>query len=113
MPVLAPPAPNESVIWYQQQVEIIGARGRIWVSLNQGWTAWIDGVFSHCRPAWPYDDELAQGALFAHLQRVLVGDENWQMSPPALKLPPAIKGSCLPVMPWLSAANASNLIRLG
>ena len=82
----APLVPDESVIWYQQQIEIIGARGRIWVSLNQGWTAWIDGVFSQGTTAWPHDDELAQGALFAHLQRVLVGDENWQMFPTRIQV---------------------------
>ena len=67
----APPVPGESVIWYQQQVEIIGDRGRIWVSLNQGWTLWRNGRIRQGTTGWPADDGVAQQALFVDLRRVL------------------------------------------
>ena len=67
----APPVPGESVIWYQQQVEIIGDRGRIWVSLNQGWTLWRNGRIRQGSTGWPADDGVAQQALFVDLRRVL------------------------------------------
>jgi predicted dehydrogenase len=63
--------PGESVIWYQQQVEIIGDRGRIWVSLNQGWTLWRNGRIRQGSTGWPADDGVAQQALFVDLRRVL------------------------------------------
>jgi len=67
----APPVPNESVIWYQQQIEITGDRGRIWVSLNQGWTLWLNGKRTQGVTGWPADDEIAQQALFVDIRQAL------------------------------------------
>lgn len=60
--------PGESVFWYHIQVEIIGSRGRLWVSLNKGWELWLDGKVERGDTAWPRDDGLAQAALFAELR---------------------------------------------
>jgi predicted dehydrogenase len=77
----APPVPGETNKYYQQQLEIIGERGRIWVSLNQGWHWWSDGAFRTGRTAWPDDDDVAQRALFGHLHQTLIGGTDWRQFP--------------------------------
>jgi predicted dehydrogenase len=60
--------PGETVFWYHIQIEIIGSRGRLWVSLNKGWELWLDGAVERGDTAWPRDDGLAQAALFVELR---------------------------------------------
>jgi predicted dehydrogenase len=76
----APEVPSETVIWYQQQVEVLGDAGRLWVSLNQGWKLWRDGAFEQGPTGWPHNDREAQSALFVSLRESLRGD-GWRQFP--------------------------------
>jgi predicted dehydrogenase len=83
----APEVPSETVIWYQQQVEIAGDRGRLWVSLNQGWRLWRDGQFESGATAWPQNDGEAQAALFVHLRDTLkAGGDAWRQFPTRIEV---------------------------
>jgi hypothetical protein len=78
----APAVAGETVIWYQQQIEITGDQGRLWVSLNQGWRLWRDGRFEAGATAWPRNDGEAQAALFVHLRDTLkAGGDTWRQFP--------------------------------
>jgi predicted dehydrogenase len=81
----APEVPGETVIWFQQQVELIGDAGRLWVSLNQGWKLWRDGAFEQGPTGWPKNDGEAQSALFADLRDALRGD-GWRQFPTRIEL---------------------------
>jgi len=83
----APEVPGESVIWYQQQVELIGDAGRLWVSLNQGWKLWRDGALESGPTGWPQNDGEAQSALFVHLRDALLSDgEGWRTFPTRIEV---------------------------
>ncbi len=76
--------PNEKTYWYHIQVDIIGDRGRLWVSLNQGWKLWIcssetkegvprrseakAGKFQSGPTGWPKNDSEAQTAMMECLR---------------------------------------------
>jgi predicted dehydrogenase len=78
----APEVPGERVIWFQQQVEVVGDRGRLWVSLNQGWQLWLDGQFEAGPTEWPLNDGEAQAALFTELRdTLLAGGDAWRAFP--------------------------------
>jgi predicted dehydrogenase len=67
----APNVPGESVIYLQQQVEIIGSKGRIWVSLNKGGHIWIDGKHEEIDTNWPRGDGESQPALYVSIRDAL------------------------------------------
>src|SRR5262245_10212837 len=83
----APEVPGETVIWYQQQIEVIGDAGRLWVSLNQGWKLWRDGQFETGATGWPKNDGEAQSALFVHLRDALLGrGGGWREFPTRIEV---------------------------
>jgi predicted dehydrogenase len=67
----APRVPGETVRAFQQQTEILGSRGRIWVSLNQGAEIWVDGSFATETTEWDRDDLASQTGLFDHIARAI------------------------------------------
>jgi predicted dehydrogenase len=87
----APAVPGETVIWYQQQVDVIGDAGRLWVSLNQGWQLWTKEGLETGATVWANNDGEAQRALFVELRDVLKTD-TWRTFPTGLEAAiPAIK----------------------
>ena len=78
----APQVLSETNRYYQQQVEVIGDRGRLWVSLNQGWQLWRDGSFEEGATGWPMNDGESQSAIFVELRDTLkAGGEAWRHFP--------------------------------
>jgi predicted dehydrogenase len=78
----APAVPDETVYWYHMQVEIVGDRGRLWVSLNQGWQLWREGAVARGETAWPKNDGEAQAALYVALRDTLLGPGGqWRQFP--------------------------------
>lgn len=80
----APVVPGETVIWYQQQIDVIGDRGRLWVSLNQGWKLWTKDGFETGQTVWNNNDGEAQQALFINLRDTLK-NSTWQKFPTRLE----------------------------
>jgi UDP-N-acetyl-2-amino-2-deoxyglucuronate dehydrogenase len=71
----APEVPGEKSFWYHIQVEITGSRGRLWVSLNQGWELWLEGrPVERGDTAWPRDDAAAQAAMYVQLRDAIRAD---------------------------------------
>jgi predicted dehydrogenase len=67
----APAVPGETDFYHQQQIEISGDAGRLWVSLSQGWKLWRDGRVESGPTGFEADDAVAQPALFRHLHAAI------------------------------------------
>src|SRR4029079_8653346 len=105
----APEVPGETVIWYQQQVEVLGDAGRLWVSLNQGWTLWRDGAFEQGPTGWPHNDREAQSALFVSLRDALRGD-GWRQFPTRIDV---AARNADPLFRWYASARRGAARALG
>lgn len=70
--------PKEETYWYHIQVDILGERGRLWVSLNQGWKLWLGNKQGNCGrfqsgpTGWPKNDTEAQTAMMLHLREAIL-----------------------------------------
>ena len=62
---MGPPVPGETVRAFQQQTEIVGDLGRVWVSLNQGSHLWLANAYEDVPTEWNRDDYASQTGLFA------------------------------------------------
>lgn len=82
----APAVPGEDIIWYQQQIEVIGDKGRLWVSLNRGWKLWREGRFESGPTSWPQNDEEALVTLFLELHETLQGGKSWKGFPTRVEI---------------------------
>jgi predicted dehydrogenase len=67
----APPVPGETVRAFQQQTEIVGSFGRIWVSLNQGSQLWLAAAHEDVPTSWDRDDYASQTGLFAAIAEAI------------------------------------------
>ncbi|MDA0837859.1 MAG: Gfo/Idh/MocA family oxidoreductase [Planctomycetota bacterium] len=72
----APIVPGEERGYAHIQVEVIGSKGRIWVSLAGGWTLWLNGKFSKGKTGWPKNDGEAQRAMYVHLRDAIHGGKE-------------------------------------
>ncbi|MGD0090020.1 MAG: Gfo/Idh/MocA family oxidoreductase [Planctomycetota bacterium] len=60
--------PGEKCFWFHKTVDIQCAKGRIYVTLGQGWTYWLDGKSESGPTSWEKDNPAAQRALYANLR---------------------------------------------
>jgi predicted dehydrogenase len=98
----APEVPGESVFWYHIQVDIVGTKGRLWVTLNQGWTLWQNGKFSKGKTDWGKNDGQSQAGLYKELRDRIHGG-TWQEFPTRVEI--AAKNSELMMATYLAALN--------
>lgn len=98
----APEVPGEKVFWYHIQVDVVGTKGRLWVTLNQGWTLWYKGKFTKGKTDWGKNDGQSQAGLYKELRdRIHAG--TWQEFPTRVEI--AAKNSELMMATYLSALN--------
>ena len=81
----AHPVPGEKVYWLHNIVDITGTKGRLCVTLNQGWKLWLEGKFESGHTGWPKNDIEAQSAMFVQLRDTLHGG-NWREFPTRVQI---------------------------
>ena len=91
---MAPPVPGETVRGFQQQTEIVGDLGRIWVSLNQGSHLWLPNAHEDVTTEWDRDDYASQTGLFAAVAAAIVDPDLGRASPPDLRSLHGRPGCC-------------------
>jgi len=82
---VAPDVPGEDCTWFHIQVDIVGSKGRIWVTLNKGYEIWIGGKCEKGSSEWPRDDGLSQEALYVDLRDHLLGGK-WREFPTRVEI---------------------------
>ncbi len=83
---IAPPVPGETVRAFQQQTEIVGSVGRIWVSLNQGSQLWLADSHEHAPTSWEQDDHASQTELFSAISAALADPSRQRSFPTRLEV---------------------------
>jgi hypothetical protein len=83
---VAPLVRDEATIWYHQQLDIVGSLGRIWVSLNRGWSMWDAVGLQSGSTEWPRDDAQSQQSLLIDLQAALFDPDRQASFPTRLEV---------------------------
>jgi hypothetical protein len=107
---IAPLVRDEPTIWYHQQLEILGSLGRIWVSLNRGWSMWDTMGLHSGSTEWPRDDEQSQQSLLIDL-RAAISNPDLQASFPTRLEVAAREADWL--FSALESASSGHLVALG
>ena len=62
------PVPKEDCPWFHNHVDILGSKGRIFVTLNQGWKMWTEKGMESGFTGWPQNDGESQRGMFLELR---------------------------------------------
>ena len=81
----AHPVPDETCFWYHNTLDILGTKGRLLVTLNQGWKYWLANKFEQGETGWPKNDSEAQQAVFVQLRDTLHGGD-WREFPTRVQI---------------------------
>lgn len=82
----APPVPGETIRGFQQQTEISGERGHLWVSLNQGARLLSARGLETTVTCWDDDDYASQTGLFAAIAEAVDSAERMASFPTRLEV---------------------------
>jgi predicted dehydrogenase len=107
---VAPPVPGETVRAFQQQTEIVGALGRIWVSLDQGSQLWLVDAHEDGPTSWDRDDYASQTGLFAAIAEAIAQPELRAAFPTRLEV---AAGQARMLFGAIASAEAGRRVRLG
>ncbi len=107
---VAPPVPGETIRAFQQQTEIVGSLGRIWVSLNQGAQLWLGEGHEDISTEWDRDDQASQTGLFAAIARAIADPAQQAQFPTRMEV--AAEQARM-LFGAIESARSGRLVRLG